>query len=240
MRSDTSIEPRNRIMLNHLKTGAVLATLACSTLLVGCDDETDVRTIISPPDTVIVTQTDTVTLGDTITAFAQVERLANPLAMEVPVEKRFHALHDATPPARDNMNFRDDYVAFVTQVAGRDTAYANVIADVLLGTSANPGDKLKVFTTRAPGVTAAMANDPSNMGGGAVGWLTYVLDPTNGYGGRKLRGDDVVDKAAGVVFGSLAGNTNNVSPGLVTDNVGNTNPAPLATFPYFPGPNPAP
>lgn len=225
-------------MSNHFKPGAVLATLALGTLLVGCNDETDVRTIVTPEPPAVV-QTDTVRLGS-LQAFAQVERLANPLAMEVPVEKRFHALHDATPPARDNMNFRDDYVAFVTQVAGRDTAYANVIADVLLGTSANPGDKLKVFTTRAPGVTAAMANDPSNMGGAAVGWLTYVLDPTNGYGGRKLRGDDVVDKAAGVVFGSVAGNTNNVSPGLVTDNVGNTNPAPLATFPYFPGPNPAP
>ena len=41
----------------------------------------------------------------------------------------------------------------------------------------------------------------------------------NGYGGRKLQGDDVVDKGLAVIFGSALGNNANVSPGLVTDNV---------------------
>jgi hypothetical protein len=57
-----------------------------------------------------------------------------------------------------------------------------------------------------------------------------------GYGGRKLRGDDTVDKGLGVIFGAALGGPV-TAPGLVTDNVGNTNPAPLNTFPYFPGPN---
>lgn len=223
------------------QSGVALGAVALMMLSAGCDqDETRTITNVTPPETVTVVQTDTVTLGDSNFAFAQVERLANPLAMEVPVEKRFHAQYDVFPPSRDPATFTDDYVEFITQVAGRSEDYARTIAGALLGTDANPGDKLKVFTTRATGVTAAMANDPANMQGAAVGWLTYVLDPQNGYGGRKLAGDDTVDKGAGAIFGDLLGNTNNVSPGLVTDNVANSNPAPLATFPYFPGPNPAP
>ncbi len=218
-----------------------LALISAVVLLpAACDDKSDdgpltvTRTdTIRVRDTVRVVQTDTIRLGSNL-ILAQVERLGNPLAMEVFVEKRFHALHDVTSPFRDPGNFTDDYVLFITTVAGRSEAYAMAIAGALLGTAANPGDKLQVFTNRAPGVTAVTANDPANM---TVGWLTHVLDPVNGYGGRKLRGDDTVDKGASVVFGTALGNTANVSPGLVTDNVGNTNPAPLATFPYFPGPN---
>jgi hypothetical protein len=87
-----------------------------------------------------------------------------------------------------------------------------------------------VFPNRAPGVTAVTANTPENM---TVGWLTQVLAPGVGYGGRKLRGDDTVDKGLGVIFGAALGGPV-TAPGLVTDNVDNTNPAPLNTFPYFP------
>jgi hypothetical protein len=175
---------------------------------------------------------DTTLSSDTDRIFAQVERHANPLAMEVLVEKREHGTHDTTTPTRDHLHFTDDYVVFITTVAQRDEAYARAIAGVLLGTDANPGDKIAVYPARAPGVTASMANTADNA---SVGWLTHVLAPGEGYGGRKLAGDDVVDKALSVVFGAALGNTNNVSPGLVTDNVGNTNPAPLSEFPYFPG-----
>ena len=68
--------------------------------------------------------------------------------------------------------------------------------------------------------------------GANVGWLTYVLDPANGYGGRKLMGDDVVDKGLAVTFGNALGNNNNVSPGLVTDNV-NDPRAESVEFPYL-------
>lgn len=222
--------------MNILRGIRIAVVPALVMLSAACEE--DDRDGIIAPDTVTVTKTDTLRIVRTDTVrigsnlvLAQVERLGNPLAMEVFVEKRFHAQHDVFPPTRDPATFTDDYVAFITTVAGRDEAYARVIAGALLGTAANPGDKIQVFTNRAAGVTAATANDPNNMN---VGWLTYVLDPVNGYGGRKLRGDDVVDKGAGAVFGNLLGNNNNVSPGLVTDNVGNTNPAPLTTFPYFP------
>jgi hypothetical protein len=42
-----------------------------------------------------------------------------------------------------------------------------------------------------------------------------------------------VDKGLGVIFGTALGGPVTAA-GLVTDNVGNTNPAPLNTFPYFP------
>jgi hypothetical protein len=92
---------------------------------------------------------------------------------------------------------------------------------------------LVVFMDRAPGVTAATANDPANT---LTGWLTYVLAPGAGYGGRKLRGDDTVDKGLGVIFGPVL-DPNNVVPGLVTDNVPANDRMPLAAFPYFPDPS---
>jgi hypothetical protein len=50
--------------------------------------------------------------------------------------------------------------------------------------------------------------------------------------------EDVVDIAAGAVFGSLAGNTMNVSLGLTRDNVDSNDKAPLNSFPYLPAPTP--
>jgi hypothetical protein len=228
-------------MRKPLQSRTILASLMLAVLTAaGCNDEntrliTEV-TPAPPPDTVFIVRTDTVTVGDSTSLFAQVERLANPLAMEVFVEKRFHAQHDVFPPTRDPEFFTDDYVQFVTQVAGRSEDYARAIASVLLGTGDNPGDKLTVFTNRAPGVTAAIANDPSDDRAALVGWLTQVLAPDQGYGGRKLRGDDTVDKGGSVVFGTALGNMNNVSPGLVTDNVDSNDVAPLNEFPYFPPP----
>jgi hypothetical protein len=220
------------------RSGGILASLAVAVLSGACDDETTrLITEVTPPDTVVRTdtvtiiRTDTVTVGDSRLLFKQVERLANPLAMEVPVEKRFHAQHDVFPPTRDPEFFTDDYIEFITQVAGRSEDYARAIAGVLLGTADNPGDKIAVFTNRAPGVTAATANDPSG-GSPLVGFLSQVLAPDQGYGGRTLV-DDVVDIAAGAVFGTALGNMNNVSPGLVTDNVDSDDVAPLNEFPYF-------
>ena len=226
------------------KAGAMVALVAATTLMAGCErtitelrTDTLTDTLFVPVDRIV---RDTVVIGDTAHIFTQVERLANPLAMEVFVDKRFHTAHDVYAPVRDPAEFTQDYVRFVTTVAGRSEDYARTIAGALLGTMENPGDKLKVFTARAAGVTAAIANDPANPMSASTGWLTYILSPNVGYGGRKLRGDDVVDKGSSVVFGTALGNMNNVSPGLVSDNVSNTNPAPLNTFPYFPGPNPAP
>jgi hypothetical protein len=175
--------------------------------------------------------------SDTTRSFVQVERLANPLVMEVFVEKREHDAYNAFPPIKDWEHFTDDIENFLMTVAGRPQDYASAVRTVLVGTRASPGDLIKVFPGRAPGVTAAIANDPSNPMSANVGWLTQVLAPNNtGYGGRKIRGDDTVDKGLGVVFGTALGGPV-TGPGLTTDNVPNTNPAPLSTFPYFPGPN---
>lgn len=228
------------------KAGALLALAAATTLMAGCERTiTELRTdTLTRTDTVRIPVDrivrDTVLIGDTSHIFTQVERLGNPLVMEVFVEKRFHTVYDIYNPVRDPIEFTQDIVRFVTTVARRSEAYGMAIAGALLGTPQNPGDKLTVFTNRAPGVTAVIANDPANAMSASTGWLTHVLSPGVGYGGRKLRGDDTVDKGLGVVFGTALGNTSNVSPGLVTDNVPDMNPPLLNTFPYFPGPNPAP
>lgn len=160
--------------------------------------------------------TDTVRIGMTNVQFAQLERLGNPLVSEVLIEKREHAHHNISNPSEDRAQFRDDLVTFITTIAGRDAAYAGAVADALLP------DMLFVRMDKTRG-----GNDAN------VGWLTYVLDPANGYGGRKLTGDDVVDKGLAVLFGNALGNNNNVSAGLVTDNVNANDKTHSSTFPYL-------
>ena len=158
---------------------------------------------------------------NTAITYDQLERLGNPLVSEVFVEKREHGHFNSGQPSQDVAQFRDDIARFITGVAGRDAAYANAVAAALTP------DMLIVRMDRAGNVTAANVT-----GAATVGWLSHALDPANGYGGRKLDGDDAVDKGLSVIFGAALGNTANVSPGLVTDNVPDTR-ADQATFPYL-------
>jgi hypothetical protein len=195
---------------------AALATGAC-----GEDTRTitDVVTEIET-DTVInvdtLTVTDTIKIGNTVVVFDQIERLGNPLVSEVTIDKREHPHYNTSVPSEDVAQFRPQIARFITTVAGRDGAYANAVASALTP------DMLVVRTDKVGGGPM----------GPNVGWLTYVLDPANGYGGRKLDGDDVVDKGLAVIFGNALGNNNNVSPGLVTDNVDADERPDALTFPY--------
>jgi hypothetical protein len=199
-------------------TGTLLAVLALAAMSAACEDE-DSSITGNGVDTVTVTVRDTIRIGNTTRSYVQIERLGNPLVSEVFVEKREHGHYNADSPSEDNANFRDDIVAFITGVAGRDAAYANTVAGALVGS----GDMLVVRLDKTGGGPA----------GANVGWLTYALDPANGYGGRKLTGDDVVDKGLSVIFGAALGNTANVSAGLVTDNVDANDKAHSTTFPYL-------
>jgi hypothetical protein len=213
-----------------MKTAGALALALVAALSAGACSEDSTRTIVEvqKKDTVTVTVTvrDTVRVGNTNLVFDQIERLGNPLVSEVFVEKREHDHFNTTNPITDIANFRDDLTRFVRDTAGREPAYAAAVAAALTP------DMLAVFPNRAPGVTAANA-DASAL----VGWLTHALAPNNtGYGGRKLDNDDAVDKGLSVIFGTALGNMNNVSPGLVTDNVPDNQVDPDA-FPYVAPPN---
>lgn len=144
--------------------------------------------------------------------FTQRERLANPLVSEVMVVKAHHHGYNLGQPSTDAGEFTDDLVGFITGVAGRDPAYANVIAGALLP------DMLITYPKRD---------------GTPVFWLSWVF---GGFGGRSLS-DDVVDIGLGALFGTLLGNTNNVTPGLTTDNVDANDVAFLSTFPYLAPPS---
>lgn len=194
---------------------AALPACAAAALLAACTgDETRTLVEVQPPDTVIVH--DTIRIGNTTVAFDQIERLGNPLVSEVFVDKREHPHFNTSSPSDDVAQFRDDISRFITTVAGRDQGYADAVAAALTP------DLLLVRTDKTGG----------GPYGANVGWLSYVLDPANGYGGRKLQGDDVVDKGLGVIFGNALGNNANVSPGLVTDNVDANDRVHGATFPY--------
>jgi hypothetical protein len=207
---------RKRIlMLPALSVALLAAAAACSS------DATQTIVEVQAPDTVTVNTTDTIKIGNTTVTFDQIERLANPLVSEVTLEKREHPHHNTSVPSEDVAQFRPQIARFVATVAGRDQAYANAVAAALTP------DMLVVRTDKVGG----------GPFGANVGWLTYILDPANGYGGRKLMGDDVVDKGLAVIFGNALGNNNNVSPGLVTDNVDSDDRPDMATFPYVATPN---
>lgn len=198
---------------------ALCAALAAACLAAACGEDTrtitDVVTVVDT-DTVTLTIRDTVRIGNTSVVFDQIERLGNPLVSEVTLDKREHPHHNTSAPSEDVAQFRPQIARFITTVAGRDPAYANAVAAALTP------DMLVVRTDKVGGGPL----------GPNVGWLTYVLDPANGYGGRKLQGDDVVDKGLAVIFGNALGNNNNVSPGLVTDNVDADERADGVVFPY--------
>lgn len=200
---------------------ALPALAAAAVISAACGDDTRTIVEVQKPDTVITVVRDTIRIGNTTVTFDQIDRLGNPLVSEVFVEKREHDHFNTSNPSEDVAQFRDDIAGFVTGVAGRDPAYANAVAAALTP------DMLVVRLDKTGG----------GPFGANVGWLTYVLDPANGYGGRKLQGDDVVDKGLAVIFGNALGNNNNVSPGLVTDNVDANDKAHSATFPYVAAPN---
>ena len=155
------------------------------------------------------TRFDTVRFGE-FRIFNQIERLGAPLFAEVLLEKRDHDFHDVGTPNTDSANFVPKVIKFITTVARRDSAYAKTVADALVP------DMIVAQLDKAPAT---------------AGYLGNVLMPAVNYGGRKLS-DDAVDLSLMVVFGAILGNNNNVSPGLVSDNVPSDSP-PRATFPYL-------
>jgi len=153
----------------------------------------------------------------TVQSYDQIQRLGNPLVSEVFLAKRSHPQHGAIGPADDVAMIGDELKSFVTGVAGRSQTLANTLASVLLP------DMLIVQTDKATST---------------AGWLTWLPQLGNGWGGRKL-GDDVVDLGLLAIFGDPFG----IDPGgavgksgLTTDNVANDSNF-LATFPYVGAPN---
>jgi hypothetical protein len=197
----------------------LLPALVLAASLLGAACETKTITQIQH-DTVKVTVRDTVRIGNTTRTFDQIERLGNPLYSEVFLEKREHPHHNSSSPSEDVALFRQQLISFMTGVAGRDAGYGAAVADAL-----------------TPDMLIARLDKPRSTNDANVGWLLHALDPANGFGGRKLTGDDVVDKGLSVIFGNALGNNNNVSPGLVTDNVPANDRQHSTTFPYLAGPN---
>lgn len=149
--------------------------------------------------------------------YDQIQRLGNPLVSEVFLAKRSHPQHGAIGPSEDVAMLAEELKSFVTGVAGRSPTLANTLAAVLLP------DLLIVQTDKATNT---------------AGWLTWLPQLGNGWGGRKLS-DDVVDLGLLAIFGDPFG----IDPpgavgkaGLTTDNVGSDSNF-LTTFPYVGAPN---
>ena len=181
----------------------VAGLAALLALTAGCSEVADERGLVTGTRTVAARENR---------VFTQRERLGNPLVSEVMIRKAHHHEHNTGVPSTDVGDFTDDLTGFVTGVAGRDAAYAGAIAGALLP------DVLVTYPRRDN-------LNPATQ----VFWLSWVF---GGYGGRRLS-DDVVDIGLGAIFGSLLGNTNNVSAGLTTDNVSSNDVAFGSSFPYL-------
>lgn len=150
--------------------------------------------------------------------YNQVQRLGNPLISEVLLDKRSHPTHGSIGPDQDAALIGPELYGHLvlgspTTFAGRDSAYVNILASVLLP------DMLIVQTDKDPATAS---------------WLNWVgVAPlANGWGGRKLS-DDVVDLALLAVFGDPFGaDPTHTTPSLTTDNVVSDSPF-QATFPYL-------
>ncbi|HEV8598725.1 MAG TPA: DUF4331 family protein [Gemmatimonadales bacterium] len=149
--------------------------------------------------------------------YDQIQRLGNPLVSEVFLAKRSHPQHGAIGPSDDVAMLADELKSFVTGVAGRNQTLANTLAAVLL-----------------PDMLIVQTDKPANT----AGWLSWLPQLGNGWGGRKLA-DDVVDLGLLAIFGDPFG----IDPagavgkaGLTTDNVGSDSNF-LGTFPYVAAPN---
>lgn len=145
-------------------------------------------------------------------AYDQVQRLGNPLVSEVFLAKRSHPQHGAISPDMDVAMLGDEVKSFVLTIAGRNQTLANTLTAVLL-------PDMLIVQTDKPVASA--------------GWLTWLPQLGNGWGGRKLE-NDVVDLGLLAIFGDPFG----IDPagavgkaGLTTDNVANDSQF-LATFPY--------
>lgn len=143
--------------------------------------------------------------------YHQVQRLGNPLVSGVFLAKRSHAQHGAIGPAQDVPMIGTELQQFVLTVGGRSQTVATTLAAVLL-----------------PDMLIVQTSKPSNT----TGWLSWAL--ADGWGGRRLQ-DDVVDAGLMAIFGPLL-DSQNVSPGLSTDNVGSDSQF-LPQFPYLGQPN---
>ena len=149
--------------------------------------------------------------------YDQIQRLGNPLVSEVFLAKRSHPQHGAIGPADDVAMLSDELKSFVTGVAGRNQTLANTLAAVLL-----------------PDMLIVQTDKPTNT----AGWLTWLPQLGNGWGGRKLA-DDVVDLGLLAIFGDPFGIDPAGAAGkaaLTTDNVGSDSNF-LTTFPYIAAPN---
>lgn len=164
--------------------------------------------------------TTSVKTGD---VYIQRDRLSNPVVNEVfaTVANNRHKINNEASPDQDFMQLKNDINGFMTTVAGRSQATADVVTSVLVP------DTMKANLTQ----------------GGVASYLGYETNGATGgtFGGRALT-DDVVDISLGIVFGTtvsalgLAPADGNQIPTLTTDNVGAGGKHFIGTFPYLGAP----
>ncbi|MFM9873903.1 MAG: DUF4331 family protein [Fimbriimonadaceae bacterium] len=200
----------------RITTGLLVAGLATAALI-GCGGSSG-STTTPTLGRISVWATTGVKTG---TMYVQQDRLANPVVNEVfaTFANNRHKINNLAQPSDDKDNLANDIQGFMTQVAGRSQATADVVKAVFLRDT-------MVVDLSSNASTAAYLGVQT---GGATG---------STFGGRAL-GDDVVDISLGVVFGNtvsalgLAPDDGNEIATLTSDNVDASGKHFSNSFPYL-------
>ncbi len=128
--------------------------------------------------------------------FPQLDRLNRPAVNEVFATFAEHQGNNADTPNNDAAVLKPEIFSFMTKVAGRSTAIANVVSTVLIPdvqVADLSGTSLSCIGT-APGTC-------NNYLGIETGGKTQTPAGLKPFGGRALT-DDIVDISLGVIFGN--------------------------------------
>lgn len=186
--------------------------------LVGCGGDAGVVPPVTGTTIGLWATTSIKTNGN---AYVQRDRLANPVVNEVfaTVANNRHKINDEASPDQDFLQLKNDINGFMTTVAGRSQATANVVVSVLIP------DTMKANLASNASTAAYLGVETGGFTGST-------------FGGRALT-DDVVDLSLGIVFGNtvsalgLAPDDMAEIPTLTSDNVGSGGKHFQGTFPYL-------
>lgn len=223
-----------------MRTIATLAAAVCSLLVITACNSGTTNPIVGPTAN---------PLGNA--PYLQVDRLNRPAVNEVFATFAQHQGNNADVPNNDAAMLKPEIISFMTTVAGRSTAIANVVGSVL-----TPDVQIADLSGTSQSCIGAPPGTCNNYLGVETGGATQVPAGLKPFGGRALT-DDIVSISLGAIFGKtipalgLAPDDNaeqdgradtsfpsGKRPNLTTDNV-TWQTAPkhfTATFPYLGAP----
>lgn len=130
------------------------------------------------------------------TVYAQLDRLNRPAINEVFATFAQHQANNTDLPSNDAANLKPEIVSFMTGVAGRSSAIANVEGTVL-----TPDVQIADMSGTSSSCIGTAPGSCNNYLGLETGGVTQAPSNLKPFGGRALT-DDIVTLSLGTIFGN--------------------------------------